>query len=100
MDSMTEFNEENTCFELFVYGERAYIECNKKGDVIYMNHTIVPESLRGNKIGEMLVEEALTICQNKGWKAVPLCPFVRAYLREHTEYQSLVQEQDREKYLG
>ncbi len=100
MDSMTVFNPENTCFELFVYGERAYIECKQKTDTIYMVHTIVPESLRGNKIGEMLVQEALDICQKEGWKVVPLCPFVLAYLKEHEEYQSLLREKDREKYLG
>lgn len=97
---MTIFNSENTCFELFVYGERAYIECKQRDDVIYMIHTIVPESLRGNKIGELLVEEALTICEDKGWKVVPLCPFVLTYLKEHAEYQTLLRDQDRAKYLG
>ncbi|MEM8896421.1 MAG: GNAT family N-acetyltransferase [Bacteroidota bacterium] len=100
MDNMTTFNPDNSCFELFVYGDRAYIECKLKDDVIYMIHTIVPESLRGNKIGEMLVQEALDICKNKDWKVVPLCPFVLVYLKEHEEYQFLVREKDREKYFG
>ena len=97
---MTNFNNDNSCFELFIYGERAYIECKVKEDVIYMIHTIVPESLRGNKIAEMLVQESLEICVERNWKVVPLCPYVLAYLKRHKEYQSLVREKDREKYLS
>jgi hypothetical protein len=100
VDNMTEFNEENVCFELFVYGERAYIECKQRDDVIYMIHTIVPESLRGNKIGEVLVEEALTICQDHKWKVIPQCPFVMAYLKAHQEFQTLVRDQDRKNFFG
>lgn len=100
MANMTVFNSDNTCFELFVYGERAYIECKLQGEVITMAHTIVPESLRGNKIGDMLVEESLSICQDKGWKVIPLCPFVLAYLKEHVEFQELLRERDRDKYFG
>lgn len=100
MAGLTQYNTDNHCFELFVFGERAYIECKKQADVVYMIHTIVPESLRGNKIGEVLVEEALIICKEKGWNVVPLCPFALAYLKEHEEYQVLLRNQDREKYFG
>lgn len=68
-------------------------------DVIYMIHTIVPESLRGHKIGEVLVEEALTICREKNWEVVPLCPFVLAFIKAHPEFQSLVPAQHHTKYF-
>lgn len=100
MSRLTEYNKADSCFEIHVYGERAFIECKKKDEVIYMIHTEVPEALRGHKIGETLVREALEICSESGWQVVPICPFVLKFMKANTEFQKLVRAKDFEKYFG
>ena len=73
-------------FELKVKDQVAFIEyILAKGDVIYLVHTEVPESLEGNGLGSTLVKKTLEYIKNKGYALVPLCPFVAAYLKKHPE---------------
>jgi predicted GNAT family acetyltransferase len=70
-------------FELTVDGQTAVLEYERTGDALALVHTEVPEALRGRHLGDALVEYALDAAHAAGLRIVPICPFVRAYLRKH-----------------
>ena len=53
-------------------------------------HTEVSDEVEGRGIGRALVRGALDDVRARGEQAVPLCPFVAAYIKTHREYQDLV----------
>jgi predicted GNAT family acetyltransferase len=58
---------------------------------IIIDHTGVPDALRGKHVGNALVERAVMDARKEGFKIIPLCPFARATLKKHTEWQDVVQ---------
>lgn len=70
----------------------ALIEYVEKDDKTYLTHTEVPQSLRGQGIGQKLVERTLLEIQKEGKTLVPLCSFVSHYVDNHPEWHSLLSE--------
>ena len=83
-------NREERRFEVEVEEERAFIEYSDDGEVVTMTHTEVPPDFEGQGIGSRLVKGALDIVKNSGKKVNPACPFVAAYIKKNSEYESLV----------
>lgn len=52
--------------------------------------TFVPPELRGQHLGENIVKFALDYARENGYKVIPSCPFVKAYIEKHPEYKDLV----------
>jgi len=52
---------------------------------IIADHTGVPDSMRGLRVGRALVERLIADARTKGQRIVPLCPFVRAHALKHRE---------------
>jgi len=68
-----------------------YREYHETGDhTLDFSHTFVPPELRGRGIADELVRQALDDVLSKGYKVVPSCWFVSAYIRRHPKYQPLV----------
>lgn len=84
------FNQQNHHFELEVEGHIAFIEYSMNGDIIILPHTEVPAALEGRGIGKILAEKTLQYIEEKGWKVVPLCPFVKGYIQRHPEWERIV----------
>jgi predicted GNAT family acetyltransferase len=61
----------------------------RPGRVIF-THTIVEPEFEGRGIGSALVRHELDDVRSRGLKVLPYCPFVRAYIKRHPEYQDLV----------
>jgi predicted GNAT family acetyltransferase len=61
---------------------------------IVFTHTIVEPKFEGRGIGSKLVREELEDVRARGLKVIPYCPFVRAYIRRHSEYQDLLSAPD------
>lgn len=80
-------DEKQRKFYATVDGQEAVIEYARMGDVYNLMHTHVPEELRGHHIGEDLVRGALEQIRQQGARFMPTCPFVRAFLERHPEYQ-------------
>jgi len=78
-------------FELVVNGHTAAAYYELDGDIITFVHTEVPAELGGQGVGSRLVRGALDHVRAKGWKVVAQCPFVKAYIGKHAEYQDLLQ---------
>lgn len=58
--------------------------------LIIIDHTDVPEALRGKHIGNLLLEHAIAEARASGAKIFPLCPFAAAQFRKHPEYQDVL----------
>ncbi|MEM8616033.1 MAG: GNAT family N-acetyltransferase [Pseudomonadota bacterium] len=58
---------------------------------IIIDHTGVPDSLRGLGVGQRMVEQAVQDARREGFKIIPLCPFAKATLEKHPEWQDVVQ---------
>ena len=83
-------NREERRFEVEIGDARAFIEYSDDGDVVTMTHTEVPPDFEGQGIGSRLVKGALDMVEITGKKVNPACPFVAAYIKKHSEYESLV----------
>lgn len=88
-------NKQEHRFEMTLgEGKSAFIDYTAAGaGVLALTHTEVPEEFEGKGIGSALVKGAFEIIRAEGMKIVPECRFVAAYLRRHTEYQSLVADE-------
>ena len=61
----------------------------RPGRVIF-THTIVDPELEGRGIGSGLVRGELDDVRRRDLKVTPMCPFVRAFIERHPEYEDLV----------
>jgi predicted GNAT family acetyltransferase len=77
-------------FEVREGGRVAVLQYEMTGDAITFTHTIVPRKLEGQGIGSALARTGLNYARELNLAVIPQCPFVRAYIKRHPEYQSLV----------
>jgi len=57
---------------------------------VVFTHTVVDERFEGQGLGSILVRRALEDVRSRGKRIVPVCPFVRAYVAKHHEWDDLV----------
>lgn len=76
-------NREARQFEIQVDGDTAFLAYQRTAEALALVHTEVPERLRGRHLAERLVVAALDSARAEGLRIVPVCPFVRTYLRKH-----------------
>ena len=64
---------------------------SKVSDVLVIaDHTLVPDTLRGTGAASALVEALIADARAKGYRIVPLCPFVLAQSRKHPEWADVI----------
>lgn len=79
-------NPKESRYELWLGDTRAgFIEYQSEPGTVLLVHTEVDPAFEGQGLGVRLVAGALADLRARGLKLVPLCPFVRAYLRRHPE---------------
>lgn len=83
-------NPEKHQFELAVDGHLAIAVYRLQPGVITFTHTEVPNELGGRGIGSKLAKGALDLVRARGLKVVPLCPFIKAWIQKHPDYQDLL----------
>ena len=83
-------NKAHHRYELEVEGHLAATYYTLEGDVLTFVHTEVPPELGGKGIGSKLVKGALDQVRAAGLKVVAQCPFVRAWIEKHADYQDLL----------
>lgn len=100
-DNLTIEREENASrgryFIKLDGGEAEMTYSHQDGNSIVIDHTYVPEALRGQSIGETLVHRAVADARAEGRSIVPLCPFVKAKIARHAEWQDVLKHQDEER---
>jgi uncharacterized protein len=77
-------------FQARIDGQLSVADYRLRGDRMEMVHTEVPPALNGRGIAARLVRAALDHARARGLKVVPLCSYVRAYMRRHPDTQDLL----------
>lgn len=58
--------------------------------LVIVDHTEVPESMRGKGAGQALALHAIEQARSGGWKIIPLCPFMRAQAQRHPDWADVI----------
>ncbi|MHA7968257.1 GNAT family N-acetyltransferase [Rhizobium sp. CAU 1783] len=58
--------------------------------LIIVDHTEVPDSMRGKGAGVALAEFVVEDARRGGWKIIPLCPFFRAQVDRHADWRDVI----------
>lgn len=61
-------------------------------------HTEVDERLQGRGLADRLIRFALEDARARGLAVLPFCPFVKAFIEHHREFEELVPEAYREQF--
>lgn len=74
----------------------AYAEYRTITGAVMFTHTEVNEGLEGKGVGSGLIRHALEDVRSQGLMAIPMCPFVVAFIqRTYDEFIDLVHPQQR-----
>ncbi len=57
---------------------------------IDLQHTLVPEADRGQGLGAVLVQQAVSHAREQGKQVIATCPFVKAWLEKHPHERDVV----------
>jgi predicted GNAT family acetyltransferase len=77
-------------FEIDTDGQLSVLEYQFKNHRLFLTHTEVPSNLARHGLGTMLAHAALEYARQNSLTVVAICPFVREYVDNHPEYQSIV----------
>jgi uncharacterized protein len=77
-------------YELAVDGHIAATYYAIADGVITFIHTEVPPELGGQGIASKLIRGALDQVRAEGLKVIAQCPFVKAFIDKHADYQDLL----------
>ena len=61
-----------------------------RGGRHFFVHTEIKLRFGGHGVGSVLARYALDDVKAKGGMIIPICPFIRAFVDKHPEYESLV----------
>jgi predicted GNAT family acetyltransferase len=59
--------------------------------LVIADHTLVPDTMRGTDAASMLAGALIADARAKGYRIVPLCPFVRAQSQKYLEWSDVIQ---------
>ncbi len=80
-------------YRLVINGHEAEMTYSRAGDgLIIIDHTDVPAALRGRRVGERLVRQAVEDARRETVVIVPLCPFAKAQFERHPEWQDVLRQ--------
>ena len=72
-------------------GHVAEMTYSRAGEsIIIIDHTGVPQALGGRGIGQALVKRAVDDARAEGRRIVPLCPYAKAQIDKHPEWQDVL----------
>jgi uncharacterized protein len=83
-------NRDAQRFEADVDGGLARADYRMQGDVMRIVHTEVPYASEGRGFAGEVVRAALDYARGHGLRVMPLCSYVRSYMRRHPETHDLL----------
>jgi uncharacterized protein len=69
-------------------GEMTYSRAGER--LLIIDHTGIPDALRGRGLGEALVRRGVEDARAEGRLVLPLCPFAKAQIDRHPEWQDVL----------
>ena len=99
MDTSLVDNPQASRLELYLQGEVVGIltyEC--AGDMVSFTDVTTDPRRTGQGLGLLLVRSALDAVGAEGWYVLPVCPFVRDFIRRHPVYLDLVPAEQRHRF--
>ncbi len=86
-------------YELSIDGQVVgYSAYRARPGLIAFVHTEVDERFEGRGLGDQLIRFALEDARARGLAVLPFCPFVKAFIERHREFEALVPETYREQF--
>jgi uncharacterized protein len=86
-------------YELSIDGEVVgFTAYRKRPGRIAFVHTQIDERLQGRGLGDRLIQFALEDARTRGLAVLPFCPFVKAFIERHREFEALVPDAYREQF--
>ena len=87
-------NTELSRFEAYVDGQLAgFAEYHLRSSSIVFTHTEVDDAFEGHGVGGAIVRQSLDQVRAAGvYDVVPQCPFYKAWLEKHPDYQDLIHQ--------
>lgn len=80
-------------YRLVIDGNEAEMTYSRVGkSQIIIDHTEVPNALRGRKVGERLVRQAVEDARRGSVILIPLCPFAKAQFDRHPEWHDVLRQ--------
>ena len=73
----------------------AFLSYTHEGERAVLDHTFVPDDLRGQGIAAALARAALNEARQRRWKIVPRCSYVAGFIERNPEFADLVERQER-----
>jgi predicted GNAT family acetyltransferase len=58
--------------------------------LVIIDHTEVPDALRGRSVGQALVQRAVDDARREGFRIIPLCPFAKSQFQRHPEWRDVL----------
>lgn len=72
-------------------GAEAQMTYSRAGEtMIIVDHTEVPDAMRGRSVGRALVARAVEDARAEGRSIIALCPFAKAQIDRHPEWQDVL----------
>lgn len=86
-----EEGESKGLYVVRVDGAVAQMTYSRAGEtMIIIDHTEVPDAMRGRSVGQALVRRAVEDARAEGRSIVPLCPFAKAQFSRHPEWHDVL----------
>lgn len=79
-------------FEIHINEYKPVLDYRLHNKTITFTHTGVPKELEGNGIGSLIVRAGLDYAREEGYKVIPLCSFVDAYIQRYNKYANLLND--------
>jgi uncharacterized protein len=86
-------------YELSIDGEVVgFTAYTARPGLIAFVHTEVDERLQGRGLADRLIRFALEDARARSLAVLPFCPFVKAFIERHREFEDLVPDTYREQF--
>ena len=84
-------NPDQTRYEIHVDGELAgFTRYRRTPDAVVFEHTEIDDAHEGKGLGGQLARGALDDVRANGHKVIAECPFIKAWIAKHEDYQDLL----------
>ncbi|GGY49579.1 GNAT family N-acetyltransferase [Parvularcula lutaonensis] len=92
MEIQREESDSKGRYFVAIDGHEAEMTYSRAGEkLIIIDHTGVPDALRGKGVGVALVQRGVEDARREGRKILPLCPYAKAQIDRHEDWQDVLQ---------